>query len=404
MGKEESQQRFAEAKKLYAEGKYEEALKRLNYLDKHHPDVFNIQLPIVHCYQHLGRIEDVKKMHAQMVELFKDEKQQKKLARVERWVKRTEDKFRQSDGISKDSQIDSDFEEKMEGGISGLSDSDVKDSSESGSGKNGDTPVEQPDKSARPDDSSKEESVHKHSSVLRKILIAMEVLFILCVGSGVMYLLSAKTTRKLPEFTAKIVMKLNDSEIEGKLFLKDADTFRMEIMEQVFISNDGQVRKLLVEDEQYINVNLADVERYNPLVGLSNFGKWVELNKAKKVGREKLEGFDCDIYEANVPGENNSPSMSTRVWYCRQIKFPLKSENRTESDDPKLQGSVAVALSDLQMEQALPDKMFVLPENYAEFVKKKIDKNDPEKLESLPDNMQKMLEFGDPTALLEQFQ
>jgi len=232
----------------------------------------------------------------------------------------------------------------------------------------------------------------------------MEVLFILCVGSGVMYLLSAKTTRKLPEFTAKIVMKLNDSEIEGKLFLKDADTFRMEIMEQVFISNDGQVRKLLVEDEQYINVNLADVERYNPLVGLSNFGKWVELNKAKKVGREKLEGFDCDIYEANVPGENNSPSMSTRVWYCRQIKFPLKSENRTESDDPKLQGSVAVALSDLQMEQALPDKMFVLPENYAEFVKKKIDKNDPEKLESLPDNMQKMLEFGDPTALLEQFQ
>ena len=88
MGKEDSQQRFAKAKKLYAEGNYEQALLLLQAIMKHHPDVFNIQLPIIQCLQHLKRIEDVKVLHGQMQEKFTEEKQQLKLARVERWIKR----------------------------------------------------------------------------------------------------------------------------------------------------------------------------------------------------------------------------------------------------------------------------------------------------------------------------
>ena len=257
------------------------------------------------------------------------------------------------------------------------------------------------------DDDAKDADVAKapmkgkgtHSTALRRCLIALEVVFIVCIGSGVMYLLITQTARKLPEFSADIIMEVNNSEITGKLFLKNANTFRMEIMEQTFISKDGQVRKILTEEEKYININPADVERYNPLVGLSNFGKWVHLNNAKKVGREKLQGYACDIYEATVASTDTSTSMSTKVWYCRQIKFPLKSENSALE-----LGSVSVTLSNIQTEETLPDKLFTISDTYAEYVKEKRKEPDPEALESLPDNMERMLQFGDPMALLEQFQ
>ena len=64
-------------------------------------------------------------------------------------------------------------------------------------------------------------------------------------------------------------------------------------------------------------------------------------------------------------------------------------------------------MSNIHTEESLPEKIFEIPENYAEFVKKKSKDPDPEKLDGLVDNMEKMLElgqFGDPAALLEQFQ
>jgi outer membrane lipoprotein-sorting protein len=387
MGKDDSQQRFAEAKKLYAEGKFEKALSCLQAIAKHHPDVFNIQLPMIQCLQHLKRVEDVKLLHGQMQGIFTEEKHKIKLAKVERWIKRQEKKAATGETLSKDGQIDSEIEdqiaERMEDGGEGqngaLGDADAKDAELTKVPANG---------------------KGMHSTALRRCLIALEVVFIVCVGSSVMYLLITQTARELPEFSADIVMKVNDSEMTGKLFLKNANTFRMEIMEQTFISNDGQVRKMLTEEEKYININPADVERYNPLVGLSNFGKWVHLNNAKKVGHEKLQGYACDIYEATVAATDASPSMSTRVWYCRQIKFPLKSENTA----PELNGSVSVTLNNIRTEEALPEKLFTLPDTYAEYVKEKKKEPDPDKLEGLVDNMERMLEFGDPTALLEQFQ
>ena len=408
MGKEESQQLFAEAKKLYAEGNYEKALSLLHQLNKEYPDVFNIHQPIIQCYQHLGDVEKVREIVAELLPKFPEEKYQKKLARVGRWIKRQEEHLRKEENLSKDSQIDNEIADQIEeqpdepvveenGKEPDKSappvDEDTTDTSEDNK-----PPEETDDKASHPE---------KHSSFLRTLLIAAEVIFIICAGSAVMYLLATKTVRKLPELTADIIMEVSESEISGKLYLKNANTFRMEIMDQVFVTNEGQVRKLLVEDEKYINVNLGDVQRYNPLVGLSNFAQWVHLNNAKKVGKEKLQGYDCDIYQADFPGVNNSPSMSTRVWYCRQIKFPLKSENRTESNDPKLKGSVSVTLSNIQTEESLPEKIFEIPENYAEFVKKKSKDPDPEKLEGLVDNMEKILElgqFGDPTVFLEQFQ
>ena len=397
MGKEDSQKQFAEAKRLYAAGQYEEALVLLLQLDEKHPDTFNIKQPILQCYQHLGNVEKVKSLLTELLPNFPGEKHQKKLARVGRWVKRQEKKQKTDGGISKDSQIDNDIAEKFD-----------EQSGDSGAeleiAEAGDTSASIESDKETIKSTGEENADDLHKSPLHKLLIVAEVIFIMCAGAAVMYFFTAKTTRKLPEFSADIVMEMNGDEILGKLYLKDADTFRMEIMDQVFVTNEGQVRKLLVDEEQYITVNPADVERYNPLVGLSNFAKWVRMHDAKKVGREKLQGFDCDIYQANYPGEDESPSMTTKVWYCRQIKFPLKSENRTEGSDPKLNGSVSVALSHIKTEASLPNKLFEIPERYTEFVKKKLDAPDPEQLEGLVDNMEKMLQFGDPTALLEQFQ
>ena len=99
--------------------------------------------------------------------------------------------------------------------------------------------------------------------------------------------------------------------------------------------------------------------------------------------------------------------MSTKVWYCRQIKFPLKSENTAtgvQDNVPVTLGKVSVTLEDIQTEEALPEKMFEIPSVYAEYVKKKEKNPNPEKLDALPDNMEKFLQGGDPAALLQQFQ
>jgi len=279
MGSDISQQRFAEAKKLYVEGDYKKALLHLRKLNEQHPDVFNIQLPIIQCLQHLGKINEVKALHKRMKGVYLDEKHQMKLDKVGRWILRTEGKTVIVESNKKDEQIESEFENNIEDRIEDVPVEQVK---ETGAEKivqeenKVDIAPQEPVPAQNPQAEVRATKIEKkRHPVLRKILISCEVIFIVLVGSVVMYLLSTKTARVLPEFTANVIMEVNDTQITGKLYLKNADTFRMEIMDQVFIAQEGQVRKILTAEEKYINVNPSDVERYNPLVGLSNFGDWV---------------------------------------------------------------------------------------------------------------------------------
>ncbi|MCK5861212.1 MAG: hypothetical protein KAH38_01920 [Candidatus Hydrogenedentes bacterium] len=388
MGKENSRQRFAEAKKMYAEGNYGEALSHLQKLNKQHPGVFNVQYPILQCLQHFGEIGKVRKLHKKMMRDFLEEKDQVKLNKVERWMKRTEEKTIITGGDSKDGQI----EDEIEGQIEGEEEQQIEPDDKEAGGNEGKEDVTLKIGNGQ-------SVVKGRHPVLRKLLIAGEVILIVFIGSVMMYLLSTKTTRVLPEFTAAVIVEANKEQTVGKLYLKNANTFRMEIMDQIFIANTGQVRKMLTEEEKYINVNLSAVERYNPLVGLSNFGDWVRMNDAKKVGHEKLQGFACDIYQASVEKSEDSFSVSTKVWYCRQIKFPLKSESTTSRSEGKL----SVTLKNIQMNTSLSSQIFEVPSVYAEFVKKEDEEEERRRLEALPDNMEAFLQGGDAAALLDQF-
>lgn len=401
MGTDHSQQRFAEAKRLYGEGNYEKALLHLRKLDKKHPDVFNIQHPILQCLQHLGKMNEIKSLLERMLEIHHEEKKQAKLKRVGRWITRTEQNITPSKGYSKGGDIESDFGDEIEEVGKAIRERAQKEEHEAVSPDTDAISIQEPTTNMEQQNRKPTpKAIKKKHPVMRKILIAFEVAIVVLIGMAAMFLLSKQTTRTLPEFTADVIMEVNDTQITGKLYLKNADTFRMEIMEQTFIANSGQVRKILTEEEKYINVNPSDVERYNPLVGLSNFGDWVRINDAQKIGRETLDGFVCDIYEASVKGTDSTPSMSTKVWYCRKIKFPLKSENSA----PELNGKFSVTLDNIKTEESLPSDKFDVPAVYAEFVKKKEKEPDPTKLDALPDNMEALLEAGDPTALLMQFQ
>ncbi len=345
MNKEESRERFSEAKKRYVDGAYEEALSLLTALEQENPGVFNIQFPILQCLQHLDRLDEVKALHARLKEKATKDKHHAKLRQIEKWIAK-----------------------KEKGGSTQDTDGDAA----------ARTPEGEPGETAPP----KQKQSKGLPKVLRGLLLGVEIAAILVAGFAGIYLFRVYVIRQVPEFVADIKMELHDSSYTGRLYFKNPETSRTEIMDNVFIVRENNVERLSPDENIYSTADPAELVRRNPLIGLGDFQRWRERNGAEHIGRERVQGFPCDIYKTTREEDDDLPAVSTTVWYSHRLNFPLRVETTSGENIAR----VSVTLNNIQTGN-LPDELFEVPEGFSQVDPREHRRRSTVPIEDLPENL-----------------
>lgn len=149
--------------------------------------------------------------------------------------------------------------------------------------------------------------------------------------SGEMTMLSATTSSSRPQSkeTSKVYWDGNKSRVEmtiaGKqrIIIRDGSTMYM------YLPSEKSARKSVLP---------KGAQRYD-IPGSAKMERERLTRDAKKVGREKVNGFDCDVYTSKrVMGPH---TMDIKTWISRDPRFPAavktvtKTKNATHTTEVK---------------------------------------------------------------------
>lgn len=333
MEKEASKQKFAIARGMFMEGQYEQALALLEELCKEQPAIFNIEYPMLQCLRQLGRLEETKELYELMVHVYKSDKEQEKLANIKEWIK-------QQEGGDKDEGFE-DLKVELDTGDMGL---DMM----------GD--LFEPSSSKKRISSSS--TSHAVASQQRSWTTIIIILLIALAGGGGAYLYLPDVLGA-PQFSASVVLGLPFANLEGKFYRKNIETTRTELMGQIIITKKGKAYRIIPDSKKYAVAELKDLAGQSPFAEMSDFENWIKNTGGAKIGEETLYGFLCDVYQANVRMNPSVPPADTKIWYARDLAFPVKSETMTAP----LLGKVVMFLKDIQVGRQ-PSDLFEPPQEY----------------------------------------
>lgn len=165
------------------------------------------------------------------------------------------------------------------------------------------------------------------------------------------------------EFSADMVTEMPMGRESGKIFHKDLDTSRTEMMGMINIMKYPNVYQLVEETRKYVVSDLEELSRENPSISIRDFDRFVKENDFKKTGSETLQGYKCDIYEGRIefsPEPGQQPvSVFMKLWYSRDLEFSV----RTESTLPPPMGKVVSYLENIKKGRQ-PASLFEIPSGY----------------------------------------
>ncbi len=365
-----TEEQFAAANELFLAKRYEEALKLLAPLTKRHPTVFNIHYPMLQCLQQLGRVEEVRRLYDHMAARFVKEKHQVKLRKVEKWLA-----AHQAQGTPDMANAAIlDIGDDVTAGF-------VLDTGDDVVGADLvndllDTPV------PRKNSSSVPSSARRTVAVPWKGVAIVGAIAVLGVLAYMALPMLAGTAGGAPSFSADMVMMLPHGALEGRIYRRDADTLRTEMMGRIFIKAGDAVYIVSRETRRYATLSVAEMERQNPIAEMNDFRTWIQANNGQKVGTETLMGYDCEVYEAQARLRPAMPRTDTKIWYARQLAFPIKSESATGGP----LGTVTMSLRNITV-GTLSDDLFAPPEGYTRASSPAGLSDIPPELDDAPDNL-----------------
>ena len=85
---------------------------------------------------------------------------------------------------------------------------------------------------------------------------------------------------------------------------------------------------------------------------LSDYGAYLKSLDAEIVGSERVNGYDCDIYEFIDPRLN----MTSKVWLWKEKGFPIKVETTVPG------GAITTLMKNVKVGIDIDDSEFILPE------------------------------------------
>lgn len=165
------------------------------------------------------------------------------------------------------------------------------------------------------------------------------------------------------EFSADMFTEMSMGGNSGKIFYKDSDTSRTEMMGMINIIKYPNVYQLVEETRKYVVSDLDELSRENPSSNIRDFDRFVKESDFKKTGSETLQGYKCDIYEGRVdfsPEPGQEPvQVFMKLWYSQDLEYAL----RTESTLPSPMGKVVSFIENIKKGRQ-PAGLFEIPPDY----------------------------------------
>ena len=168
------------------------------------------------------------------------------------------------------------------------------------------------------------------------------------------------TTALAVEFSAdESVSAAITGTTKGKVYYKNTDTHRHEIMGIINITKGSTVYQLVKKTKKYTVTNVDDLTGGNPMAGVKDFKQLVAKNNLKKMGDETIQGFKCEIYEGNLKLAEDQKPAHTRIWYAEKLDYPVKTEIMLAAP----MGNMSINIENIQV-GSQPGSLFKIPSGY----------------------------------------
>ena len=123
-------------------------------------------------------------------------------------------------------------------------------------------------------------------------------------------------------------------------------------MKTIMFRNSKGVFSYLPEQKVATQIP-ASLDRPNLTKDIPHYMDFLKANNAVKVGSEKFQGYDCDVYKFIEP----TIKKEGKAWVWKEKKFPVKIEvNAAE-------GLTVVEMANIKLDQDVPNTEFDLPKN-----------------------------------------
>ncbi len=161
-------------------------------------------------------------------------------------------------------------------------------------------------------------------------------------------------------FSADIVTEMDSGNVTGKLYFKNSEVTRTEMMGMINIIKYPQMYQLFSGTKKYHVSDVTDLDTEDPMAGVSDFDAWAKENDLEKTGTESIEGFACDIYEGAIEvDEETGETAPVKIWLSRKLQYPLKTETLMPSPVGRVQSHVKNIKTGNQ-----PEHLFDIPDGY----------------------------------------
>ncbi len=186
---------------------------------------------------------------------------------------------------------------------------------------------------------------------MKKSILALLVLLIATLG----------TSAFAEEFSADMISQLPTGKSTGKLYFKNGNISRNEMMGMVTITKRPLVYQLFSNTKKYHVSNMDDLKKKNVMADAGDFKSWIKKNNMKKVGTESIAGHKCLIYEGDIKDERTPFSPHIKLWLSKKLNYPIKSEILL----PAPMGKVTTHLENIIVGKQ-PESLFSIPSGYVE--------------------------------------
>ncbi len=178
-------------------------------------------------------------------------------------------------------------------------------------------------------------------------------------ASIILFTVALTTSPFATEFSADMISQMATGNIAGKIYFKNPDVTRSEMMGMISITKRPIVYQLFASTKKYFVSSIDELKDKNPIADAGDFASWIKQNNMKNTGKESMSGYKCQIYEGEYRTEQSQPPMHMKIWYSKKLNYPIK----TEMTLPPPMGKVTSYLENIKPGK-LPQSLFVIPGGY----------------------------------------
>ncbi len=161
------------------------------------------------------------------------------------------------------------------------------------------------------------------------------------------------------EFSADIILQSRIGDTSGKIYFKNVDVNRHDVMGVTVITKRPLVYQIFDSTKKYVVKDIKELAKEYPMANATSFEEWLDRNHMRATGRETLQGFECTIYQGKITFSEGQSPAPMKVWYSKKLGYPMRMETTLE---PPM-GAMTHSLENIKIGPQ-PASLFQIPAGY----------------------------------------